>query len=244
MSAEHLWGQWIGRLFPDSEFHWTVINPETQEGTTGKSKSIDKTVKAVCKGCNETWMSDLEEATRQILSGVIRDGSSRIFASSEIATLAAFAFKSSVIANYLNPKREGFVSRADREHFRESLTVPRNIQMWTATLIAPVTTAVFVGYVISPQLAIRKTLWDDLEIYVFTFAAGHLVFQVVATRYGGILNRGKKLPIPKQKPFWNNSSLQFFPATPNALVWPPAEHLNDQSLHTFIRRWQGPIRLI
>jgi hypothetical protein len=208
LTQEHLWSGWIGRLFLGHEFSWRSIDPETSQTTQGKMKRFDRKVKAVCADCNNNWMSDLETAVRPLLSGVIRDGTSMYFIPRDVNKLAAFTFKNAVIANYLNPKREPFFPRAARENFRTVGEIPADVQMWIAALSAPATMGAHWGYVVSPHDTARNTPWDDLQVYIFTFAIGYLVLQLRAFRYGSLLkNRGKRVPVfPSQSVFWDDLS--------------------------------------
>ena len=52
LTQEHLWSDWIGKLFIEQEFSWRSIDPETSQTTQGKMKSFDRKVKAVCADCN------------------------------------------------------------------------------------------------------------------------------------------------------------------------------------------------
>jgi hypothetical protein len=212
-------------------------------------KSFDRKVKAVCADCNNGWMSDLETAVQPLLSGIIKDGASMYFTRRDVTKLAAFTFKNAVIANYLNPKQEPFFTRSAREQFRATSQIPSDVHMWIAALSAATTTGAFWGYVISPHETAHNTLWDDLEIYVFTFAIGYLALQLRAFRYGNLLNRGRKVPVAlTQSVFWNNFAIQFWPAGA-AFSWPPKKYLSDwyapavDSLAGFASRWEGPIRL-
>jgi hypothetical protein len=248
LTQEHLWSDWIGQLFIGQEFGWRSIDPETSQTTGGKMKSFDRKVEAVCAECNNVWMSDLETAVQPLLSGIIRDGASMYFTHRDVTKLADFTFKNAVIANYVNPEREPFFTRAAREQFRATRQIPPGVHMWIAALSASTTTGAFWGYVVSPHQTAHNSVWHDLEVYVFTFAIGYLVLQLRAFRYGNLLNRGKKVPVTSiQSEFWDDFAIPFWPARV-AFGWPPKQYLNDwfapvtDSLFGFARRWEGPIR--
>jgi hypothetical protein len=212
-------------------------------------KSFDRKVEAVCGDCNNGWMSKLETAVQPMLSGIIRDGTSMRFSSRDVTRLAAFTFKNAVIANYLNPKREPFFTRAIREKVGSTGRIPPDVQMWIAGLAATTTTGAFWGYVIGPQVKARNSLLNDLEVYVFNFAIGYLVLQLRAFRYATLLNRGKRVPVGLgQNVFWDPFATQFWPAGV-AFRWPPEKYLSEgivpveNSLVGFARRWEGPVRV-
>lgn len=245
LAEEHLWSAWIGRLFPGQSFSWRTVDPETFTVTSGHMKSLDLKAEAVCGSCNHGWMSVLETEIQPLLSGVIRDGDSMYFSRRDRNKLAAFAVKNAIIANCLNPAREPFFTRAARERFRTSRQIPPSVYVWFAGLSTPILTGVYLGYVLGLQIAANDRVWDDLEIYVYTFAVGHLVIQLCALRFADIFNRAKPLPrILSQKPFWNDYAIQSWPNSGETIRWPPEKYLSEELLSKFARRWQGRVGLV
>jgi hypothetical protein len=216
LTKEHLWSDWIGRLYSGLEFSFRHFDPETSAVVQGKTRGFQNTVKAVCRDCNHGWMSDLETSCRPLLSDVIKDGTGKRFTPSDATKLAAFTFKNAVIANYGNPRREPFFTRAAREWFRTTNQIPPNVHMWIAALSTPEATGAFLGYVISDENAVRGALWHDGEIYIFTFSVGNLVLQLRAFRYGNLVNRAPEVPVSLiQNPFWDDFTVD------NPITWPP-----------------------
>ncbi len=244
MAQEHLWSAWIGRLFPKQVVTWKIVDPETFGVKSGQMESLDLKVEAVCSNCNSGWMSKLESSVQPILSPVIKDGESMYFAKRDINKLAAFTFKNAVIANCLNPAREPFFTRAARERFRETRHIPTSVSCWLAGLSTPILTGLNFGYVLGLQTRYENGVWDDLEIYVYTFAIGYLVLQLRAFRFADMMHRGRTLPrsLP-QNPFWDHYSIPFWPNSASMLRWPPAEHLSEDFLSKYTGRWAGPIRV-
>jgi hypothetical protein len=210
---------------------------------SGETESLDLKVEAVCDKCNNGWMSTLEESVRPLLSRVIKDGESMYFSKRDINKLAAFTFKNAVIANYLNPSREPFFTRGARERFRVSRQLPPSLGVWLAGFSTPVLRGINFGYVLGLQTRHENGVWDDLEIYVYTFAIGYLVLQLRAFRFTEIGHRGRPLPrsLP-QKPFWDEYSIPVWPNPGKLLRWPPLQYLSDELLRKYIHRWAGPIR--
>jgi hypothetical protein len=245
ISGEHLISAWIGELLGEQNYTVRFIHPETGEIKTWPAKSLDVEINAVCKRCNETWMSRIEEGAKYAFSHIIRDGSPVSLLSRGIATLAAFAFKSAVVATYINRKQEPFFTRAERERFRSSLEIPPNVQMWLAGLPDISMTGTFIGHVFGIDVP-RGTVWhgieiDDFESYAFTYSAGHLVLQVLACRHGKISNRGKPLPVLQPNTGWNESVMQFWPNNGTPIRWPPALDLSSDALNGLANRWKNAI---
>lgn len=240
LTGEHIWSAWVGRLFPRQEFQWVHTDPETQVSKTRKTWTADQTVNAVCNACNNGWMSDLESEASALLSDMIRDGTPKILSTSDLSTFAAFAFKNAIIANYMNPRREPFFTRAVRERFRMTRAIPAQVQMWFGSLPTVRAKFLFFGYVLGPQVPNDNSSRSDLELYVFTWVAGHLIFQVAAPRYASLANRGKSLGVVTPRPFWDHLTPRFWPRS--GAAWPPGQQLNNELLQQFLHRWEGVIR--
>jgi len=217
-------------------------DPETRKRKTWASKDIDLNVKAPCKQCNETWMSDIETEASTVLADMIRDGKRVTLSPRDIVVLATFAFKTAIMSCFVNPAREPFFSIACRERFRASLAIPAEVQMWIGALSALHTKGTFIGYVNGQQTPIDGSPWKDLEFQVFTFAAGHLVFQVLTPRWADIRKRGMPLPVfrlPDKR--WDNIAVQFWPSNGLTLKWPLSQYLSDISIDEFTYRWNQPV---
>jgi hypothetical protein len=60
MTAEHIWSDWMGRLFSPYKGTYQVEWGLGEQGKKWKSKSVDAVANVVCKPCNEGWMSDID----------------------------------------------------------------------------------------------------------------------------------------------------------------------------------------
>jgi len=222
------------------DFVWASLQPATGEVATGRMKSINRTVKAVCADCNNGWMSVLETEVQPLLSGIIKHGESMYLSRRDQRKLAAYTFKNAVIANYLNTTREPFFSRAARERFRASRLIPSIVTAWFAALSASTFMGLNYGYVLGIQQRNEYGPWNDLELYAYTFAIGHLVLQLSAFRFADLAHRGITLSgPPPQDMFWNDYSVPFWPITNGTVRWPPVQYLSEQSLSRYARRWEG-----
>jgi len=96
------------------------------------------------------------------------------------------------------------------------------------------------GYVLGIQPRAENRTWDDLELYAYTFAIGHLVLQLRAFRFADIAHRGVTLSgPPPQDIFWNDYSVPLWPITGGTIRWPPAKQFSEESLPGYARRWEG-----
>jgi hypothetical protein len=76
LSREHVFPQWIERLFPDHERDFIRLGV-TLEGDerehTRPGRGIDFVTKEICPACNNGWMAELESAAKPIIEPLILD---------------------------------------------------------------------------------------------------------------------------------------------------------------------------
>lgn len=63
LSGEHIWSAWVGKLYgrpTPRRFTFRQMDRDGRVVRTWRSRDIDMTAKVVCEGCNNGWMSDLE----------------------------------------------------------------------------------------------------------------------------------------------------------------------------------------
>jgi hypothetical protein len=207
---------------------------------------IDQTANVVCKMCNETWMSELEGRARTLLTDVIIDGKQASFVGDDLKFLAAYAFEKSVIANYqtLRILGEPISTRGQRERFRTSLAIPANVRIWVSSFRGQ---SRYSGRS-NPRYA--KSTDDppplnDLDVFTHTYVIGHLVFQVLSSRFNSVLNRGRWVELPEQDHYWSSASQQIWPVQRDTITW-PTKYLGPNTIEPFVDRWFGriPVTLI
>jgi hypothetical protein len=191
-------------------------------------------------------MSDLEGRAKTVLTDVIIDGKQRSFTGDDLTFLAVYAFEKSVVANYqtLRILGEPISTRAQRERFRTSLVLPANVRIWISS---------FQGQSrhsgrSNPRYA--KSTNDppplnDLDVFTHTYVIGHLVFQVLSSRFNSILNRGRWVELPEQDHYWDPASQQIWPIQQDTITW-PTKYLGPDTIDQFVDRWFGriPVTLI
>lgn len=196
------------------------------------SEHLDWKAKVVCKGCNEGWMSDVENlhaksAMADLILGKLDVPISRQRASS----IALFAFKSAVVLDHVARGREPFFLRSMRHSFREHLVIPpTTVQMWMAGFLPHGKGEVFTC---CHEGSLSPSNW--LKMYVCTYAVGRLTFQLVAQRQQGFTVFG-----PRERKF-DGLAVPFFPtgSLPNNFTWPAGDVLRTASdLEEFAVRWR------
>ena len=87
---------------------------------------------------------------------------------------------------------------------------------------------VAISYRTSPR---RHDAFRDLRFFTFTFLAGHLAFQVHATKWASLHNLGNPLPPVEFETQWDTrTTTEFWPDRYGFPVeWPPAALLAYQA---------------
>lgn len=240
--GEHYWSAWIGGLFETSGFNFRRLNTATGNRAAWRRLSLDEKTKVVCKSCNNTWMSDLENESKAAFAGLIRDGVELSLLPRGTSLLAAFAFKCAVVADHAEPHGGPFFTRFARQRFRESRQIPPGVRMWLAAFHDPVGhRGLYTHYYTAPT----KAPFSDLGFYVFTFLAGHLAFQVHATRWEKLHKLGAEFPIVEPKSDWDaRVAVEFWPNIGFPTPWPPPLYLDGDELQRFTYRWTGSARIM
>jgi hypothetical protein len=150
-----------------------------------------------------------------------------------LKSIANFAFKTAAIADHYSLEdREGpFFTREARHSFAKSLTIPKGVQMWISAFKDEGHGVVRTVYHQSPADTVAR-----FELYVLTFGASFLLFQVVAARW---LTPGmSRHPYVTQGKFWNKFAIPFWPPNGETILWPPRKQFDLRLAKNFITRWE------
>jgi hypothetical protein len=181
LTQEHVWGNWVNGVIPKTTF--TTRRKTSQEGdfTQWQTIGINQTARIVCESCNNHWMSDLEtEEAKPAMSDMIRYGGAVSLLSRGMASITAWAFKMTVIANFVGLlKNEPYFSNSERYRFATTLKVPSGVQMWLFALNTPGRVTGKFNSLVGRYRSMRF----GFELYIATFAIGYLGVQVLASRW-------------------------------------------------------------
>jgi hypothetical protein len=147
-----------------------------------------------------------------------------------------------VATNHRTEDYEPFFTRASRERFRTSLTLP------------PVTKVWFAAYQGESRMGTRNNLSIvststqgtpiyGIEFCSFSYVVGKLVLQLLAPRWKHISHRGMPLLSLNPHAYWEQAATLFWPHNGGSLQWPPAKHFADDTIQTFIERFHMPVKL-
>jgi hypothetical protein len=238
LTQEHVWGDWVNGILPPTRFTTIRKTSFEDEGTPWKTIGLQQTAGVACRACNNGWMSDLEtNEAKPAMADMIRYGGAVSLLPRGIASLSAWAFKMSVIANFVGKLRdEPYFGDYERYRFAETLKVPSGIQMW---LFAVNTPGRVMGRFNSHIRRMPIDLKYGFEMYVATFAIGYLGVQLVAPRWANphvSVFMGQFSGVREDNK-WNGTTVPLFPSDGSPALWPPRLHLGSDNLDEFCNRW-------
>lgn len=197
--------------------------------------TLNLTVAIVCKECNNGWMSDLETRVAPVISRMAMSSGGRFsLTTADIIALAAFGFKTTVIADFMNIDRKPFFLPSVRVEFGRFRRIPPRVQMWLGAL----TGTGVIGMCHSFYDQVRTGTLNGLELYVLTYGVASVIIQVAAFRWrrrrkGSI---GDKLI---QDPNMDAITPQLWPSRRTTIDWPLAHGLKAEQIETFSNRWRS-----
>ena len=126
VSNEHIWSKWMQSLFPDVLTNFHAVHEISESALDGEVKTvwgvlsggggnISQTYKAVCKACNNGWMSDIDDGAKEPFSALFKINSDTISARDAMA-IKSWLFLKFCLHLHISP---GHPLRAeDRNTFR------------------------------------------------------------------------------------------------------------------------------
>jgi hypothetical protein len=240
--GEHVWDNWLNRQDgkeihdPSTTAHFGVGG---QLIRSHRSTRIDVTIDVVCDSCNNKWMSDLSNRTKQILEPLIRRDIPRDFNAHDIVTITAFAFMKAAVLDWMpraSSLRTPRISRSACLAFRESLlsdtatvALPYGLQVWIARYRRKYAME---AQAFTEEVASARHL-KGYKILIVTYVVGSFIFQIVYPRW---VKAGKRTPTP----FFttdDDRSVQIWPGVSTA-YWPPFADVDSGALKDFRERFR------
>jgi hypothetical protein len=211
-SLEHLWPKWVHErrdFGPLKHKRGTtdIIIPNPQI-----------TVKAVCRPCNNGWMSKLELISIPLIGSMMQNVSIQLDRGQQ-TTVAAWLMKMAFPTDWtrIGGRTKRFYSRDECAAFAHDLTISDRTRIW-------------IGHITSSHLS---TDGNDLARLAranatrlgtstaVTLAVGHLAAQVVTDH---LLPEFAKEDAPDSQPKsspWANKLVQIWPIEKDWVMWPP-----------------------
>lgn len=174
-------------------------------------------VQAVCKDCNNGWMSNLEAAMQSLASPMIDSGTPTVLDVNRQTLMATWAVKTAIVLEFARPSKTvvyRYYTTRERQRVKDMLMPPDNVFVWLGRHVnrSPGCHGLF------HVLAGLRRGTEVVRGHASTFWFGQLVIQVLAHRPGEI-RVGDRVPV-RSGP-WDTTLLQIWPPHQYASMWPP-----------------------
>lgn len=240
--GEHIWDDWINKAQPKKSLYrarkrYAIDSPTIEYDTA----SIGEQLPVVCVACNSGWMSVLTNRIKQTFSRAILDAEPFALDVRSAALLAAFSFMKAVVTNHALPD-DPFFTRAARERFKASLTIPPWVQCWFAAYQGDSRFSTKNSMSIFGQNNPDSPICG-MEFCSHSYVVGQLALQLLAPRWKRIYDRGRGLLMVSPAEIWNPAAIRFWPNDGAALSWPPPKYLGNDAIQIFIKRFGNPLNV-
>jgi hypothetical protein len=234
LTGEHLWSDWINDILPADKFIFTRRHVIGGESKTWERSSLNEKTRVACGICNSGRMSEIDNEAKRILRHLIIDLSPREISLGQLISIAAFGFKSAVVADRMMGTGDPMFTTAERYAFRERLRIPFGVFMWIGTL-----DSYNHGSFKNRHLTPNTRGPNDFGLYAFTYGAGHFVMQLAVARWAASdPKRSDMIPLDQQGE-WIGRSAPFWPPVYGAVGWPLGGYLTRHTLDDFTDRWKN-----
>ncbi len=216
----------MNRLFPFEKLTFQQVTPDGEVLKQWHAPELNLKANVVCKTCNETWMSDIEEQhARPAMADLILGKRVGAIGQKRARNIALFAFKTSVVVNHALPMEEECFEVEQRYAFRESRTIPPNVAMWFFGCAPEVS-----GSLRSYNVTFTDKHGPTLKLNVCTFSIAQFGFQVVA-------GKSSTFPQVESVPMHPDLTVPFYPVLREQVSWPRAVVLGGEAFDGFHARW-------
>ena len=212
-NEEHLWGAWIHRRVRFGPIR-------VQEGTGPELIDDDpeRTINTVCRCCNNTWISRLEEKNIPTLGDMLENKPTVIDAGRQ-RLLTEWAIKTAMVMDSVKDRsgNEKFYRREECLALRKAQEIPKGSRIWIGALTESHLGAFGTDFTIlgSDRTRIGTCIAN-------TIVAGYLAVQVV-TIHMNPEYVAYDIPAVQPKPGdWDNMLIQLYPKAHKNVKWPPA----------------------
>lgn len=198
--------------------------------------------KAVCKRCNNVWMSGLEKSFVKTLGAQLRVPQSKTLDPSQQERIARWAVKTAILMTLWTAEQAPtatrfgyFVPDAHLRWLPTHTTPPPGTRVWIGAVNDPSTR---VAHHQSAALGIEPT---KPIAYFATMSLGHFLFQVFGTLPVKDLASRREFPIMDPPPPLDGALTSLWPGNGEDAVWPPPRAVPAATLDQ-ISQW--PAQLI
>jgi len=225
LTKEHIFAGWIAKLYPSENVGTGVIIAPDGATKTYAMPPFNQTVRVVCAGCNNGWMSELEEKAAPLLRRMIKAGQAKRMSAEDQQLAATWSVKTAFMLQCIHPA-DRVVPESEYRRFYDTKLPPVGLVVWLAArgglrdhtghelVVASREQAIDRINVEDPALEekARREVAEGRRLYRLTFTVGRLVFQV----FGHDFPAQFKIATPGQKQF-----RQWIWPLQEEITWPP-----------------------
>ncbi len=226
-SPEHIWSDWMGKHFPKTSHdkciaRWDKIdesdNPLPSPLIT-HGHPVNTTVKAVCKNCNNVWMSILEQNAKPYVEPMLLGKPIILDLNSQRLLMEWTTLKMMVWEHSQAPESIVF-TRSETLLFSKSRIIPDNVRAWVFRSSDPVMRASIIrGYAsILPIDGLLNEPPTHANTQTALFRVGKLLIYFFHSRL-------PELEIGKFRQF---DAKVLWPPLRHSLKWPPMRDMGIQ----------------
>jgi hypothetical protein len=229
-SKEHVWPEWISRLFPtNGQFTMEFIRGGKAEGGH-VSHELDVQVRAVCAACNNGWMSRLEERAKPVLLPMITQRLRSTLSPQDQAVVAAWITKMAFLLPYTDSNVLTPYTQHERAQFGQNqLPLPKS-HVWLVGNAGVTDRVTSHSKYSNASLASKGNA--PIARNVVTITIGNLACQLLA-----LANAAAALPwVTAPDIDWVPLTTAVWPCV-GPVSWPPPFGLRADLLEPFANRW-------
>ena len=234
-----MWDAWLNKALPETRYRARKRYSLNSQLIEYETDSLNEKLPVVCTGCNNGWMGALSLKVKDRFSRAMLDDEPFSLGARDAAILAAFTFMKAVVTNYVESKYEPFFTRAARERFRISLTLPPMLKAWFGAFQGEARISTRSNFsVVSTS---EPGPLYGIEFGSFTYVVGNLALQLLAPRWKQLGHRGRPLLSLTPNAYWEQATVLFWPHDGKFLLWPPSKYFGDDTIQMFIERFNNPV---
>jgi hypothetical protein len=246
MSREHIWPEWMVEIFPESDYksgRRIQTHGEGLSEQTWSKKTVTHKASVVCKKCNETWMSQIEQETKLVLKPIIEEPRTKRQLNlhqqallANWAALHAMVFQKALKPDSVYYSEEECWTFADSH--REGRKPILNTHVWLALLPD------MGGMGVHGGIHSRNPSGEPWRYSFFNSVFGRIAVQ--AFHWSGVTgdwigNEHRSINLRKlDESVWRHAVIRIWPRKSISVTWPPRKSLTHAGIRPFYNRFFIP----
>ena len=229
MSKQHIWPAWAARMLnedgPWRHFMQTEHDGEKLDPRSWLRDPFEETTNAVCRTCNNGWMSALEDRAKPHLEAMLRLETRELDPEGQ-GTLAAWALQTALILVHTQGAKHGVASKQEHAFLREHGEPSTNIKVWIAAYTGehPATAQISgVDRRKRPAGPLPNPARGSRHIWSVTHSFGPVLFVIFGTDLPGFADR-VNIPLP---------DVQIIRRDAEVVTWSPSPCCDSAQLLAF-----------